>query len=343
MASVVHIVWGLATGGIETMLVNIVNRQIASADVTLIVINDLVNQQLLERIDSRVNIILLRRKIGSRNPLPFVKLNALLLRLKPTAIHSHSYTIASYLLPSLRRRSLLTMHTTLSIGNMTRSALLKYSRVYSISHSVQSMLSERFGIASKVIYNGIDFGCFKQREALQSGDIRIVQLSRLIPEKGHSLALQALKELENYPWQLDIIGSGECEQSLKQLAQSLGIANRVHFLGSKSQEYLFENLKAYDILLQPSTAEGFGLTVIEAMAAGVAVVASDIDGLKEATAYGELATLFKSGDAHALAEALKALFDHPAKLSELQRVQSAAAEKFHIASTVKQYLKEYEQ
>ena len=340
MAKVAHIVWGLNTGGIETMLVNIVNRQRAFARVTLVVINDIVNPTLLESIHPDVEVIRLGRKVGSHNPLPLLKLNALLLRLNPVAIHCHSYTIAGYLLPSLRRKAILTMHTTF-VGSMTRSALLKYREVYSISRSVERVLSEKFAVSSKVIYNGIDFSRFEERKEPRGENIRIVQVGRLIPEKGHDLALLALNELSDYSWQFDIIGSGECEQHLKQLAASLGIADRVEFLGGKSQEYLHENLKNYDILLQPSLVEGFGLTVIEAMAAGVAVIASDVDGLEEVTAGGELAMLFKSGDYKSLARAIKAMLDNPVDELKLQTIRSAAADKFHIQSTVKQYQKEY--
>jgi glycosyltransferase involved in cell wall biosynthesis len=308
--------------------------------VTLVVINDIVNPTLLESIHPDVEVIRLGRKVGSHNPLPLLKLNALLLRLNPVAIHCHSYTIAGYLLPLLRKKTILTMHTTF-VGSMTRSALLKYRELYSISRSVQSVLSEKFSVNSKVIYNGIDFSRFEERRAPRHKGIRIVQVGRLIPEKGHNLSLLALRELLDYSWQFDIIGSGEHEQHLKQLTESLGISDRVHFLGGKSQEYLHENLKNYDILLQPSLVEGFGLTVIEAMAAGVAVIASDVDGLEEVTAGGELATLFKSGDYLSLMEAIKGMLLQPIDELKLQEIRSAAAEKFHIKNTVKQYQKEY--
>ena len=93
MTKVAHIVWGLETGGIETMLANIVNRQVTSAGVTLIVINDKVNKQLLERIDPRVNVVLLARKVGSHNPLPLIhhcKLSAATPAPSLIADHTHN-------------------------------------------------------------------------------------------------------------------------------------------------------------------------------------------------------------------------------------------------------------
>ena len=114
------------------MLVNIVNRQRAFADVTLVVINDIVNPTLLESIHPDVEVIRLGRKVGSHNPLPLLKLNTLLLRLKPTAIHCHSYTIAGYLLPSLRRKAILTMHTTF-VGSMRKGKRTFYEAVCYLS------------------------------------------------------------------------------------------------------------------------------------------------------------------------------------------------------------------
>ena len=342
MTKVAHIVWGLETGGIETMLVNIVNLQVVSASVTLIVINDKVNRQLLDRIDPRVDIVLLSRKVGSHNPLPLIRLNTTLLRLRPTAIHCHSYTVANYLLPQLRRRSLLTIHTT-QIGRMTRKHLLNYKRVYAISRAVQSMLKEEFSVDSKLIYNGIDFSRFAQRKSSEyNGYTRIVQVGRLIAEKGHYLSLTALSALKDEKWYFDIIGSGEQASHLKQLAEEMGISDRVNFLGNCSQEYLFESLCKYDILLQPSTVEGFGLTVVEAMAANVAVIASDVDGLSEVTDCGKYAQLFPTENSNALAAALKQMLHEPVDATRLDNIRSAAIEKFDICTTAKQYLTEYE-
>ena len=73
---VAHIVWGFDIGGIETMLVNIINEQVASgADVSLVIINDIVNRDLIARIDSRVKIIYIGRAVKSRNIWPLVRLN----------------------------------------------------------------------------------------------------------------------------------------------------------------------------------------------------------------------------------------------------------------------------
>lgn len=340
ISRVAHIVWGFETGGIETMLVNIVNYQVISTHVTLIVINDKVNNALLQRIDPRVEIILLSRKVGSRNPMPLIRLNTILIQLRATAIHCHSYTIAGYLLPHLRRRCLLTIHTTF-IGGMTDKALRKYKRIYAISKAVQNMLKEQFAIDSKLIYNGVDFKRFESRK--QPHDTpRIVQVGRLIPEKGHNLSLAALWALRDERWQFDIIGSGEQEAHLKLLVEQMEIGDRVHFLGNCSQEYLFENLCKYDILLQPSIVEGFGLTVVEAMAANVAVIASDVDGLSEVTECGKYATLFQSENSDALATVIERMLREPIDEEYLYNIRSAALTKFDIRSTAKQYLTEYE-
>ena len=343
MTRVAHIVWGLEIGGIETMLVSILNHQCRQCKVSLIVINDMVDSTLAARIDPQVEVIYLSRKRGSYNPLPIARLNIALMRIKPDVIHSHSFSIANYLLPQLRSKAVLTMHTTLTDG-LSRAVLLKYRSIYAVSSAVKQMLQLQFGIESTVVYNGIDFQKIATCSQPKSHKpIRIVQVGRLITEKGHKTTLEALAMIKSHEWILDIIGSGAEEEHLKRIANDLGIASRVNFIGSRSQEYIFTNLHRYHILLQPSTAEGFGLSVIEAMAAKISVVVSDIDALSEVVADGEHGHLFHVGRADSLAEVIEQLICKPDSSDYLENSYLYALNRFSIEKSAADYINLYRQ
>lgn len=340
MTKIAHIVWGLETGGIETMLIGMVNEQIKSAHISIIVINDMVNPSLVAKINPAVDVIYLSRKVGSKNPLPIIRLNTTLLSLCPTTIHCHSYSIVNYLLPSLRKRAILTIHTTLKRG-LTKEVLTKYRCVCSISRSVHKMLIDNFGIKSKIIYNGIDFSAIDPRTVFGSTSVmQFVQTGRLIAEKGHTTALKALAQIST-PWHLDIIGSGPMLEEIEKLVRELNISDRVNLLGAKSQCYIFRHLKNYDILLQPSTAEGFGLSVVEAMAAKISVIVSDADGLTEVVGDGEYGHIFKSNSSDELASTIKHLICNPDGKQKVNEAYNFARSNFNITATAQAYLNLY--
>ena len=86
---IAHIIWALETGGAETMLVDIVNAQAATKDVSLFIVNDKIDRALLEKISPHCELHCIGRKPGSRNPMPWIRLNLELARYKPDVIHFH--------------------------------------------------------------------------------------------------------------------------------------------------------------------------------------------------------------------------------------------------------------
>jgi glycosyltransferase involved in cell wall biosynthesis len=137
----------------------------------------------------------------------------------------------------------------------------------------------------------------------------IVFLGRLRRYKGAHHAIRALpRVLERVPEAtLRIVGDGPYRPSLEALSRSLGVADRVQFLGAVSQRDKVIALSGAQVAVAPSPKEGWGLTVIEANACGVPVVASRSPGLIESVRDGETGLLVKHGDAAALAEGLSRL------------------------------------
>ncbi len=83
---------------------------------------------------------------------------------------------------------------------------------------------------------------------------------------------------------------------LEKLTADLAVSDQVTFTGAKERPYIQEHLSDFDLLVQPSRYEGFGITVIEAMAAGIPVLVSNVDGPMEIIGEGKYGSYFTSGD-----------------------------------------------
>ena len=144
--------------------------------------------------------------------------------------------------------------------------------------------------------------------ALKPGDRLAVSVGALLPIKGQALAIRALTSLPG-DIQLALAGTGPDETALRALAASLGIASRVHFLGSVSHEALPALLSAADVMVLPSEREGLANAWIEALACGTPLIVPDIGGAREVLdrpAAGRLAARTPEAIAAAMMDLLAA-------------------------------------
>lgn len=279
---IAHVVWSLSTGGIETMLVNIINEQVKTEEVELFIINDMFLDSLLRKLSSKCNVIFCGRKVGSRNPLPLIKLNIWLWHYSPDIVHIHSCGISDIVFD--KRRLVRTIHS-------TKDNCREYPRMkalYAISEAVRDDMLKQ-GFDSVVIENGVPSSQIRQKKDyhLRGNCYQLVQVSRLcIKHKGQDVLIKALKELTQQRkitnFQLHLIGDGESKPFLEQMVKDFHLDHYVLFEGEKTQEYIFEHLADYDCFVQPSRHEGFGLTIAEAMAAKLPVLVSNIEEIGRA-------------------------------------------------------------
>jgi glycosyltransferase involved in cell wall biosynthesis len=230
--------------------------------------------------------------------------------------------------------------------------LKKYRKVYSISGAVSEDVRMRAGIRSPVVLNGINFFNISPRmdyPGEENMPVRIVQVGRMIHEiKGQHVLLKALYKLiilEKFDnIYLDLIGSGPSLSYLQSLADTLTLNEHVSFLGERSRPWIYEHLSSYHILVQPSLSEGFGLTVLEGIAAGLPVIASDHAGPCEILSDMPGGYLFRSGDEEALADAIRkviAAMREGKMRQQCQVSREIADRRYSIRRTAAEYLHHY--
>jgi glycosyltransferase involved in cell wall biosynthesis len=140
---------------------------------------------------------------------------------------------------------------------------------------------------------------------------------RLEPQKGLSYLLLAMKIiLAKFPeTRLEIVGDGSLLGELQDLNKKLGISNSVFFFGKFAEVIPFYN--RMDIFVLPSLYEGFGIVLLEAMASGVPVVATNVDGIKEVIIDGESGILIPPKSPEAIAGAVIKIIENPQLASGL--------------------------
>ncbi len=210
--------------------------------------------------------------------------------------------------------------------------LLKFEGLSSIAvsqaakfHLIEDLKIKEEGI--KVIYNGIDkqeFGIKKHRRSdfgFKESDITIGVLGRISEEKGHFLVLKAFKliQIKYSKARLLICGEGRLKQELKETVLKQGLEDKVRFFSQDAEDFL----DLVDILAVASSKEGFGLTVLEAFAKEVCVVASGAGGLKEIIKHGENGIIFDGYEPQSLAKVFEELFED---ISLRQRIAKAGRE-----------------
>lgn len=161
-----------------------------------------------------------------------------------------------------------------------------------------------------VIYPGIDVNKFHPGETPPS-EVVVGTACRLEPVKGTQTLLQAIAILaKDHPSvRLAIAGEGSLRQQLEKQAAQLGIQDKVLFLGWRDD--VCSLLQSWSIFVLPSFDEGFGVAVLEAMASGLPVVASDAGGLRELVVDGQTGFLVPVGDPDALADKILLLLRDP--------------------------------
>ncbi|MEO5347803.1 MAG: glycosyltransferase family 4 protein [Magnetococcus sp. YQC-9] len=203
-------------------------------------------------------------------------------------------------------------------GWMIRRVAERADGVITVSAALKRVLTG-MGIADEkvtVLRNGVDLERFQPvaRDAVRARlgwqSWTLVSVGHLIERKGHDLIIRALPELPGI--QLAIIGDGPLKERLRQLARELGVDGRVQLLGGVPQAELKAYYAAADALVLASNREGWANVLLEAMACGTRVAATNVWGAPEVVTAPEAGELIETRTPAAIAAGVRRLLARPA-------------------------------
>jgi glycosyltransferase involved in cell wall biosynthesis len=340
MLSVMQVIGNSAIGGTESHMLDLV-QGLGKLGVHVEVIcsrpGPLTEQ--LARLDVRVQCVEMIHPWPNDEYLlnqdALLNLGALIKRKRPDIVHSHLYP--AYLHASLAAKEVgarAIVNTAHNVIIRPRDALLSHmsgAHTIAITQTIAHLL-KGVGVpieSIEVIYKGIGPEHFEEdleaqqslrlELGLESGPI-IGTVARLSPEKGIDTFLYAMRQVtEIYP---DItglvIGDGRQAAELSHLAHQLGLEDRVHFLGAHKNVPALNRL--LDVFVLPSRWETFPVTLLEAMAASRAVVATQVGGTPEVVTHAVDGWLVPPDDPWALSRAILMLLKQPARRAAMGAV-----------------------
>jgi glycosyltransferase involved in cell wall biosynthesis len=274
--------------------------------------------------------------------------------------HSHEFTMAVYGAWASRRagvRHVITLHgSRYYAGRLKRRVALRAAialsdQVVAVSHALANDLGRDLLVARSaidMITNGVrslaaPATSLRQDLRLGPEDRLLVAVGNLYPVKGHRFLVDALALLANrHPTlHVAIAGRGDLASSITAGARAGGVASRVHLLGLRSDVPAV--LAAADLFALPSLSEGLPLALIEAMFAGLPIVASEVGEVATALGGGAAGVLVPPGDPAALAEAIDDLLTHPARARACaEHARRRAAAHYDVSNMVRRYRALYE-
>lgn len=274
-----------------------------------------------------------KQEINPKVIISLLKLRPFLKEKKIDIIHSH--TRVTQVLGCLLERFSGVVYISTCHGFFKKRFFRKLlpcwgKKVIAISEPVKEHLIKDFGVKEediRLIYNGIDINkseamCqvsgvgLKNKLGLKGGPV-IGIVGRLSDVKGHKYLMEAMKiVLEKIPTaQLLIVGEGPMQKELVFFSKKLEIEKEVIFLPNVSD--IRGVLSIMDLFVMPSLKEGLGLSLMEAMAMGLAVIGSDVGGIRSLIRHGSNGLLVRPADASLLAEAIEALLHQPERAKTL--------------------------
>lgn len=327
---ILYLLFSFTTGGTERLIADICNEMIKQNEqVYLYIINNLYSDSLLKALDKGVNVHLQKRPAGKgQRGKTIWDITKYIIKNKIDVIHCNSFNTPELLLlhgiAFKKTKIIYTIHGMEQFQVLNKVKVLYRNLIcdkyITVSESVRRDIIKYGAKAEKIVtvYNAIDFRKFHKEEAkcFDKNNIVVGNAARIDPKiKGQDVLIKAIALIKNkYPG-IKCIFAGEADKKhqqdyreLVELSKRLGIERNIVFLGNV--EDIRDFLKQIDIFVLPSNHEGFGISLIEAMAMGIPCIASNINGPAEIIGRDSYGILFKSRNEAALSNSIQEIIEN---------------------------------
>lgn len=349
--NIMHVVFSFNNGGIENLLVDILNSwNVPDDEIYICVINNNFDEELLNKIsNNKIKKVLLMRPVGGKKLQYIRNLTKIIKENNIDIIHAHSNSVLKFCLFAKIKygvKLVYSVHDTMIYNKLNKLDILIHKlfieKIICISNVVYEGVKYRTGHSDKimVIYNGVDHTKFITRKTQYKEKFRIGCVARIDPKvKGQDVLIKAISLLKEKrkDFECVIVGAPPLENKkhlteLLELCECLQVEDYVKFIGNSNE--VPQLLSTFDLAIIPSYKEGFGISIIEAIFSKVPVIASDIEGPKEIIKENLYGTLFEVGNYNDLYIKINDLLNN----EDIRKIENSyiyALNKFSISNMIK--------
>jgi glycosyltransferase involved in cell wall biosynthesis len=356
-----HFISALSSGGSENMTIDMIKKIVnekKDIKIVVIIMNNLVNRDLKQELlyickDS----FFLDREPGNLNPKHLVEIKKIIKRFNVDIIHTHDFgsRIRAVILSMFHFRInvVYTAHTTGLFKSMFFLDKCMHNicvkKTIAISDVVYKEAKDNKIKNVVKIYNGVDLDkfIFKNKKINLKKEINIINVARVdYKVKGQDILIKALKILKDNKIKFNCLFVGDNTKNfeksfkfLQNLLEENDLKDNVLFLGNRRDVNIL--LQSADLFILPSRIEGFGLAIIEAMASGVPVICSDIEGPLELIENEKNGLLFKCENYFDLYKKIRIVLNDLKLYENLRQNAFLFSQKFDISHMINEYEKNY--
>lgn len=360
---ILHLIESLEFGGAEKVVVTLANAMACAHEVTVCCAKR--TGELARELDSSIRVHCLDAREGNDPRLPF-RLAALVRREGAQVVHSHNWSLFIEAALGAGRAGALVhtvhgpylSHASTWTGRLKRvlrhrverRVASRFRRIATVSNAIASYVREEIGLPAErlvTVHNGIPDGVSApdrsgRRTSTNGETVGFLSVGRLAAVKNQALLLRAFAlVLRSQPRaHLLVVGDGPERATLTALIEELGLRGAVSLTGFRTD--VPDLLAEADVFVLSSSYEGISMALLEAMQAGLPVVATRVGGVPETVVDGETGLLVSAGDREGLAAAMLRLASSPELRAAMgQRGRLLQAREFSLRVMTERYLQIY--
>ena len=274
---------------------------------------------------------------------------------KPEVIHAHFAVPAGALAWALSQMTGIPYVLTIHLGDVpdavpektggwfrwvypfTRGIWRNANRIVAVSEFTRQLALKKYNVKIQVIPNGVDLSTLRPDLIHLNQPPRIVFAGRFMAQKNPLQLVQTLNELKNLSWQCVMIGDGPLMKDVRRAVAESDLEDRYQFTGWVDPQDVLNWFDRSDILFMPSRSEGLPVVGVQALAKGLAIVASQVGGFVDLVDHGKNGYLIRQEDVAKFSTSLLGLLSDPDRLLSFRNASLEKAKCFEINQVVKEY------
>lgn len=210
-------------------------------------------------------------------------------------------------------------------------------RVIAVSEHTRQLALQQYSVDVEVIPNGADVTHFELSKIEVNTPVRLVFAGRFVPQKNPLAIVQILSQLKDLNWNCSMLGDGPLFEDVKREIENAAMAERFELCGWVTPDEVLTHFSKSDILFMPSHSEGLPVVGVQALAKGLAIVASRIGGFLDLVDDGKNGYLIDEQDTLAFSKVLRELISNPELLLRLREASRQKSHQFDIQKIVNRY------